>query len=379
VIEPKKWDFRGHDIAYEVSRRGMTSSESQMNATQLIFDDSDKKKDPIVLLNGFGVGSFHQHRLIPRLHDGDGRVVYGVDYLGQGKSWPRNCNDGRSETESGLRYCADTWVEQLTQFIEEVVLPQHESSDGSPARVHLVGNSVGGHLAAHIANRRPDLVASICLLNPTPVWGLNLFGWSGHLPAPLIPKAIGRYLFDRIRDLNTIEKYLANAYARREAFDDELMHQIRGCTLGMGGHAAFASILWSPPLKVSEDMKGDFQECLSRLKCDVLLVFGKDDPWCKPAFAKKMLQALEQREPNRVHRYIEVENCGHCPNHEAPQAVAKVVNAWVSAVDRSENVLRLVDTNGEVFSEPWGETAAREIKESEIDLTWLDKLAVTFV
>lgn len=28
------------------------------------------------------------------------------------------------------------------------------------------------------------------------------------------------------------------------------MNQIRGATLGDGGHAAFASILWSPPLKV---------------------------------------------------------------------------------------------------------------------------------
>jgi hypothetical protein len=59
------------------------------------------------------------------------------------------------------------------------------------------------------------------------------------------------------------------------------MHQIRGCTLGNGGHAAFASILWSPPLIADPENNktGNFQDCLAQVPCDVLLVFGKDDPW----------------------------------------------------------------------------------------------------
>jgi len=175
-------------------------------------------------------------------------MLYGIDYLGQGRSWPIDCDDGNSENEAGLVYSADIWLQQVVDFIEHVILPQHDK----PTKVHVVGNSVGGHLAAVLAARRPDLVASLCLLNPTPVWGLNLPGWSGHLPPPAIPRRIGRFLFDRIRDLNTIEKYLANAYANRAAFDEELMQQIRGCTEGKGGHAAFASILWSPPATYPE-------------------------------------------------------------------------------------------------------------------------------
>lgn len=115
------------------------------------------------------------------------------------------------------------WVDQLIKFIEEVILPKHAESNNGPQKVHVVGNSVGGHMAAHLANKRPDLVESVCLLNPTPVWGLNLPGWSGQLPAPAIPKAVGRYLFDRIRDLNTIEKYLEAAYSRKEAYGIDLV------------------------------------------------------------------------------------------------------------------------------------------------------------
>ena len=222
VIQPNFWDYKNHDIGFEVARRVFGSVS---NETDFEFDNADKDKEPILLLNGFGVGSFHQHRLIPRLleNEEESRVVYCIDYLGQGRSWPKNCEDGDSDNEKGLIYSADTWLEQVITFIEEVILPDHQVDGVGPTKVHLVGNSVGGHLAAHIANQRPDLVQSLCLLNPTPVWGLNLAGWSGHLPAPKIPKAIGRYLFDRIRDLNTIEKYLENAYANRKAFSDELV------------------------------------------------------------------------------------------------------------------------------------------------------------
>jgi hypothetical protein len=49
---------------------------------------------------------------------------------------------------------------------------------------------------------------------------------SHHIQTTAIPKAIGRYLFDRIRDLKTIEQFLTATYSRREAFTDELVRVI---------------------------------------------------------------------------------------------------------------------------------------------------------
>jgi hypothetical protein len=170
------------------------------------------------------------------------------------------------------------------------------------------------------------------------------------------------------------------------------MHQIRGCTLGDGGHAAFASIMWSPPLTLEgsggEDdinssnsrTNGDFQDCLSRVSCDVLLVFGKDDPWCKPAFARKMLSALDQREPDKVHRYIEISNAGHCPNHEAPTAVSYLLHSWTGTGVRNPDRLTLVqDNNHNVFREDWGQHSIQECSADDIKLGLLDRLATTFV
>ena len=354
-IESKNWDFQGHFIGYEVAKLKASSEE------------------PVLLLNGFGVGSFHQHRLIPEIlsHD-ENRVIYGMDYLGQGRSWPVNCDDGNSESERGLIYSADLWVEQIICFVEQVIL-----STGMHGKVHLVGNSVGGHLAAVVASRRPDLVASVSLLNPTPVWGLNLPGWSGKLPPPVIPRKIGRILFDFIRDLGTIEKYLEAAYANRDAFGKELMDQIRGCTEGKGGHAAFSSILWSPPASYQGNAK-NFYQVLSQLQCDVLLLFGQDDPWCKPAFAKRMIQSLTARSTTSACcRYLQLSNVGHCPNHEAPKAVGKAVAAWIGATDRA--TIPVVDGGREVFHEEWADVEVQELGAHEIKVSLVDKLAVTFV
>ena len=245
-------------------------------------------------------------------------TVYAMDYLGQGKSWPRDCNDGDGEAEQDLRYCGRTWVEQIIQFIEQVIPTK---------RVHLVGNSVGGHLAVFVAAARPDLVESTTLLNATPVWGLNLPGWSGHLPAPWLPKRVGRFLFDRMRDRDTITKFLDTTYVNREAwYNTSLPDQVRACTEGPGGHAAFASILWSPPVTVAlpdgSNDQANFYDCLGALQCDVLLCFGRDDPWCKPAFAKRMLNRLQERKCSMdetdqrsiTQRYVELSNVGHCPS-----------------------------------------------------------------
>lgn len=201
-------------------------------------------------------------------------------------------------------------------------------------------------MAALVAARRPELVSSVSLLNATPVWGLNLPGWDGALPPPAIPRAVGRFLFDRIRDENVIGTYLRSAYANHEAVGD-LARQIRSATEGRGGHAAFASILWSPPALFP---RGTFASVLEDLECDALLLFGTDDPWCKPSLAGAMLRVLEGRDGG-VQRYVELSRVGHCPNHEAPTAVAHVLTRWIHASSRRDPDL----IENDVVRETWGE------------------------
>jgi hypothetical protein len=157
------------------------------------------------------------------------------------------------------------------------------------------------------------------------------------------------------------------------------MKQIKSCTDGKGGHAAFASIMFSPPATYTPEEPTSFYKNLSKLECDVLLLFGKEDPWCTPAFAKKMFQCLQERESspshqNFVHRYVELENVGHCPNHEAPTAVGHIASRWVRAEDRDANSLCLLDEEKDVFDEDWGEVDGKNVS-----LSFMENLITTFV
>jgi len=430
-LKQKTWMFQDkYPIAYEV-------------ASSNVHNGDDDVTVPILLLNGFGVGSFHQHRLMRQLLMEQQQqqqkkqqhcryVIYGIDYLGQGKSWPIHPQDGNSPDEYQLGYSADMWLDQLASFVKEVILLSSTSSSNNNNKVHLVGNSVGGYLATILTYRYPSYISSLTLLNATPVWGLNLPGWDGKLPAPTMCKLIGRGLFDIIRKEDVIQQYLETAYVRREAFDgtfwdgfivndddddddvsssqegggggggEPLGVKIRRCTEGNGGHAAFASILWSAPASGIS-----FYDALQQIPVDVLLLFGGDDPWCTQAVGKRMHVTLASREKRSssssgggggsssssgedggddvavvaaaAQRFVVLENVGHCPNHEAPSAVARVLIPWLNASDSKERSLVPLDSHAEIH-EPWGDVIIREISlEESKSLGFVDRVVSNMV
>lgn len=427
-LEQRTWMFQDkYPIAYEVATTTTTNSDS---------NEEDVLTVPILLLNGFGVGSFHQHRLMRQLlfqqqqqQESKKRyVLYGIDYLGQGKSWPKDPQDGNSPDEYQLGYSADMWLDQLASFVREVVLStpttttadtNDESTTTSINKVHLVGNSVGGYLATILTHQNPQLISTLTLLNATPVWGLNLPGWDGKLPAPAVPKAIGRQMFDLIRNEDVIRQYLEAAYVRAEAFDgtfvdsfdgwgciaadndddgrdngrdeattasgsgrgEPLGVKIRACTEGNGGHAAFASILWSAPASGVP-----FYEALQQVPVDVLLLFGGDDPWCTEAVGKRMHVTLASRRNGgddaavtAACRFVSLGNVGHCPNHEAPKAVAQVLIPWLNADDSEERRVVPLDSLCQIH-EPWGEVLIREISIEESEsLGLIDRFVSSMV
>lgn len=345
---------------------------------------SSSSAPPVLLLNGFGVGSFHWHRVIETIADDSGATCYGMDYLGQGGSWPVDCADGTAPSEAGLRYAIDDWAEQTVEFLEDVVLA--DDGGGGGGRVRLVGNSVGGLMAALLAARRPDLVEGVVLLNATPIWGSDLPGWDGRLPAPPVPKAVGRLLFDAIRNEQTIATMLGAVYAEPRAVGGELPRQIREVTDATdGGHAAFASILWSPPAAMPGG-NGRFDDLLREVRCPVLLLYGEQDPWVTPPFGRSAYRALAARGGGQDAsaaagagvQLVSLAPCGHCPQHEAPRATAALVGRWL----RGDAELLRGAAGGEgaggdgtaepscseTFAEAFGPVRARRLGAEELEL-----------
>lgn len=321
-----------------------------------VAGDKDSPAPPVLLLNGFGVGFFHWHRVMESIAEESGAAVFGMDYCGQGDSWPVACEDGNAPSEAGRRYAIDDWVEQTVDFVEQVIRRD------TPC--HLVGNSLGGQIGALVAARRPDLVRSLVLLNATPVWGSNLPGWDGVLPPPPLPRAVGRFLYDRMRDTSNIQTMLSAVYAEPKAIGDELPAQIRAVTdASEGGHAAFASILWSPPSATVQD-SGGFDALLRTVEAPCLLLYGSDDPWVTPAFGRSAARALAGRGGTTRVQYVELSPCGHCPQHEAPRAVSALVGRWL----RGEEVLRVGQSKEAYDEEVCGVVEARAVEDAGLSV-----------
>mmetsp|Transcript_29633 Transcript_29633/g.42025 ORF Transcript_29633/g.42025 Transcript_29633/m.42025 type:complete len:129 (-) Transcript_29633:284-670(-) len=102
-------------------------------------------------------------------------------------------------------------------------------------------------------------------------------------------------------------------------------------------------------------------------------------PGANRPLPKKMMRVLSHRPPSSVCRYVQLSNVGHCPNHEAPKAVAKAVSSWIAAGNQPRTAIPPLVKPDEEFREDWAVVYAREMKEQDIRVGLMDLLAVTFV
>ncbi len=290
---------------------------------------------PVLILNGFGVGLFHQSRLIEelKLKASPFSEVYTIDYLGQGKSWPPP-----SSSTEGISYNAKTWVSHLSSFVRDVI----------SAPPVLVGNSLGGYLAPHVARFAP--VHSIVLANATPVWKgpLSSLPWDGSLPAPCFNKLVGSAMYDVIRSPPAVEFLLRQCYSNPAARSGLASSIMEMCSNPLG-HDAFTSIISSPGL-------GPFGEALDHARVQVHSLHGDRDPWISVASARYYSRG----------KVILVGGAGHCVLHEGAAASATALNSIYGQGD-------LLDEDVEI-EEEWG--GKMTLMEVEPEVSAIEKMAL---
>ncbi|HJT17791.1 MAG TPA: alpha/beta fold hydrolase [Thermoanaerobaculia bacterium] len=160
-----------------------------------------------------------------------------------------------------------------------------DSSIGQP--VHLVGNSMGGHIAVHLATLRPDLVRSLVLVSSTGV------------PFRLAPA-----------------EHIRNLFFPRGLFGFFLMLM----------RDAFRTGPAAITLSLGRILIADARPLLRALSMPVLLVWGERDPLVPLGYAKAMLQLI----PNA--RLEVVPHASHVAMWENPQFFNRTVLAFFSNV-----------------------------------------------
>jgi len=188
-----------------------------------------------LLIHGFGVGGYHFAKNMAALAAAGFRV-FAVDLLGQGASWPDPAGAPPGAGQPPLYYSIDTWTAQLRDFIVDVI---HGGEPGGQ-KTYVMGNSLGGFLAASLAAAAPELCAGVLMLNATPFWAFAppLTGrprgiWDllpdGAVPGGVpdwITRLIGRLWWDALRAPASVRGILRLVYAFPDSVDDALVERI---------------------------------------------------------------------------------------------------------------------------------------------------------
>jgi pimeloyl-ACP methyl ester carboxylesterase len=225
---------------------------------------------PVVLIHGLGGSSDWWRHNIPELEAT--HTVAAVDLVGFGRNRFFLRRSSLPPTFEEMAALLARWI---------------EASFGGP--VHLVGNSMGGQIAIHLAAARPDLVRSLVLVNST---GIPFELRPGvHIENLMIPRGMLSF---------------AGVLAR-DAFRS-------GPTALL---VAFQRLL-----------RDDARPLMRRLRMPVLLLWGERDPLVPLTYARRMLHEIPSA------RLSVVPSAGHVPMWENPEAFNGELLAFLGEVDR---------------------------------------------
>jgi pimeloyl-ACP methyl ester carboxylesterase len=171
--------------------------------------------------------------------------------------------------------------------------------------VHLVGGSLGGWMAAEIAVRTCERIATINLIAPFGVrrkgtpFG-DIFMWTPE-----------ENLQHRLFDQGLAEQFLA---AARTQSKDE-------ATAYLKDRYATARLCWHPRFHNPE-----LERWLPRIARPLQLIWGDSDKVVPVGIAEVWHQALPQA------RMSVIERCGHLPQIEHPKATADKIRSFIKGV-----------------------------------------------
>jgi Predicted hydrolases or acyltransferases (alpha/beta hydrolase superfamily) len=236
------------------------------------LEAGDASKPTVILLHGLGSQAEAWQFSIGALAQ-NYRVI-APDQVGFGKS-----------DKPFLKYRVGTYVDFLDKFMSELKIE----------RAHLIGNSMGGWVAALTAIRYPNRVEKIVLVDA-----------AGIMPASLNEADIYQLNNSTREEVRAnMKRIFANPiFQNNEALVDQFMIQ----RIATGDGYTINSLIES--IKRREDF---LNERLGEIKKPTLIIWGKQDGLLPVADAYTFNKGIQGSELQIF------ENCGHVPQFEKPQ------------------------------------------------------------
>jgi pyruvate dehydrogenase E2 component (dihydrolipoamide acetyltransferase) len=237
---------------------------------------------PILFLGGWGCSAWDFHRMYPVLASAGFRAI-AVDLRGHGRS------DMPPELDA---YTTDAMLAQVVAILDALAL----------ARTTVVGHSMGGALATHLAIRHPERVRALGLMSAIG-YGTAWPPHAGRLLTPRWSNPLSRVLLRR----TVLAVGLRLLYGDDALVDDRNIDEYWAPSQFPGFVPAMRALLhrfrWTP---FSSDE-------LASIRVPCLLVRGGVDPIVKCPAQPVMLPPGS--------REILIERAGHLPHDEASERV----------------------------------------------------------
>ena len=269
----------------------------------------DKSKPAILLIHGFGASAYHWRHNVPIL--AKDYHVFAFDMLGFGLS-----------SKPIQNYDAEVWRDQTLDFIQEIVKKP----------IAVAGNSLGGFTALYAAAspiaRSKKLINGVALLNaagrfydPNAPPKTTPPAWREAIVAAFQRFVIG-LSFIYTKQPARIEQVLRQVYpVNQDNVDSDLVKSIQIPAQDPNAAEVFYRVVSrngnGPPIFVDDLLK--------TLSVPLWLVWGKEDPWIRPASADK----FQKLYPNAKRINIDA---GHCPMDEAPAEVNKALQDFLKSL-----------------------------------------------
>jgi non-heme chloroperoxidase len=259
----------------------------------------DETAPPLVFLHGFGASSFAWRHNLPVL--AEHHKVVALDLLGSGKS-----------DKPRVEYSPDIWVNLVNEFAQ---------AQGY-RKVKLIGNGLGGLIAAEFALKFPDKVDKLVLVDPLGR-SYQLSRGRRLLNARLLGGPAFRLLF---RKSNVTRILKESIYSDADKVTDEVAEGYYRPFLSPGATDAYRRIGREiPQWKVGDRFKD--------IRVPTLIVWGENDSITPVEDAVELNKLI----PDST--LVTVPGAGHCPHEESPDQFNEALIRYLkrpSAVDETD-------------------------------------------
>ncbi|MDM5196756.1 alpha/beta hydrolase [Fictibacillus enclensis] len=252
----------------------------------------DGNGEPLLLIHGSGPGvsAWANWRLVfPILSEH--YHLYAPDVIGF----------GFTERPKDIEYSINLWVDHMIAFIEIMNLD----------KVSIIGNSFGGAIALHIANRRPELVKRLILMG------------SAGIEFPITEELDGVWGYTpSFENMKKLVSTFSNDPSMAD--NDDLVELRYQASIQEGFQESFSSMFPAPRQRHVKNLALT-EEQLKNIEIPILLIHGREDriiPLGETSW--KFSQTLPNAE---LHVFP---NCGHWVQIEKTKPFTRVVNEFLN-------------------------------------------------